>query len=215
MRAFVFLGAIALAATSGCSRPAPARELDHDLIRVTSDARLRTDTVGEGKWAEQATFVLAIAENTSKEGAYVTLAGELVDPSNARLGDLRAQSMWIPAGEQRTFALVDGAHKAQPNAKGAAIYVRGARVGAPPPAHVASVRTVMDGDKAVVQGVLENEAARPGTLQVVATFFAPDGRPMTRPFSVLWVDAKGGLPVQFVGPRGSTKATLVVGDVAY
>ncbi|HEY5944817.1 MAG TPA: hypothetical protein VIV40_04970, partial [Kofleriaceae bacterium] len=56
-----------------------ARQLDRDLIHVTSDARLRTDSVGGGKFTDLATFVLVEAENTAKDGAYVTLGGELTD----------------------------------------------------------------------------------------------------------------------------------------
>jgi hypothetical protein len=198
-----------------CAKKEP-RQLDRDLIRVTSDARLRTDTVGEGKFTETATFVLVEAENTSKEGAYVTLAGELADDTGTRVGELRAQSLWIPAGELRTFALVDMQRKARPDAKAAKIYVRGAQIPASPPtARVDDVRQVEDGDKVVVQGVVKNPADRGGNIMVIATFYGADGKPMTRPFSLLWVDKHGELPVQFAGPVGSKRGTIFAGDAAY
>lgn len=206
---------VVLAVLSACSTKSTTRELDHNLVHVTNDARLRTDEIGGGKWVEQATFVLVEAENTAKEGAYVTLAGELTDAAGTKVGDLKPQSLWVPAGDKRTFALVDRERKPRPTAKGAHIYVRGARISPPPQAHIIDDRQVADGDKMVVQGTLTNDAARGSNIMVVATFYAPDGRPMTRPFSVLWVEPKGSLPVQFVGPPGSTRGDLFVGDAVY
>jgi hypothetical protein len=209
MRAFLILLALA-----SCAQK-ESRQLDHELIRVTGDARLRTDTVGDGKFTDLATFVLVEAENTSKDGAYVTLGGELTDEAGTRVSELRAQSLWVPAGELRTFALVDKQRKARPTAKAAKIYVRGAKLGAPPPAHVEGMRTVEDGDKVLMQGVVKNEADRGGNIMVVATFYDANEKPMTRPFSLLWVEKRGELPVQFAGPPGSKRGTIFIGDVAY
>ena len=208
-RAFVLLVALV-----GCAKP-EQRQLDLDKIRVTSDARLRTDTIGDGKFTDLSTFVLVEAENTSDQGAYVTLGGELTDPDGKRVGELRAQSLWVPAGELRTFALVDKQRKPRPDAKAAKIYVRGAKLGKPPPAHVDGIKQVDDADKVLVQGVVKNEAKRGGNIMVIATFFDANQKPMTRPFSLLWVDANGTLPVQFAGPPGSKRGTIFIGDVAY
>lgn len=205
---------VLLVALAGCAKR-ESRQLDLDLVRVTSDARLRTDTVGDGKFTDLATFVLVEAENTAKEGAYVTLGGELADESGTRVSELRAQSLWIPAGELRTFALVDKQRKPRPSAKAAKIYVRGAKLGKPPPATVHGLRAIDDHGKAIVQATVKNEAGRGGNIMVVASFYGPDGKPMTRPFSMLWVDKNGELPVQFVGPPGSTRGTIFIGDVAY
>src|SRR5215510_15480241 len=82
---------VALAAglgLAGCTHGKPARNLDLDLIRVSPDARLRTDTVGDGQFASNASFVLVDAENTAAEGAYVTLGGELTDTAGALVGEL-------------------------------------------------------------------------------------------------------------------------------
>ena len=206
---------LALFVVAACDVP-QARELDHDLIRVSTDAELRTDTIGEGRWASRATFVLVDAENTAKDGCYVTLAGELDDASGARLGELRAQSLWIPAGEQRTFALVDRAQQARPSAAGAKIYVRGASVPkAPPVATVGQIREVEDYGKLVVQGIVHNEAKRPGRLVVIASFHDAGGKPMTRPFALVRVDAGASQPVQFVGPQGAKHGTIFIGDTVY
>ena len=193
----------------------PSRQLDTDLIRVTKDANLRTDTIGDGKFTELATFVLVEAENTSKEGAYVTLGGELTDGTNV-VSQLRAQSLWIPPGEMRTFALIDKERKPRPSAKAARIHVRGAMVPrTPPPMNVEGLREVADGDKTIVQGIVDNPIARGGNVMVFATFWDAGGKPMTRPFSLIWVPAKTKQPVQFVGPAGSKRGTIFLGDTAY
>jgi hypothetical protein len=206
---------VMVVAFAACAKKS-SRDLDHDLIRVTSDAHMRTDTVGDGKFTDLSTFVLVEAENTSKEGAYVTLGGELADETGKVVGTLRAQSLWIPAGELRTFALVDKERKPRPTAKAAKIRVRGARVPKiPPPASIEGFRMIPDGDKVLVQGMVRNDAARGGNIMVIATFYDAGGKPMTRPFSLLWVAPSANLPVQFVGPVGSVRGTLFVGDIAY
>ena len=192
-----------------------SNQLDFDLIRVTSDARLRTDTIGDGKFTDLATFVLVEAENKADKGAYVTLGGELTDLDGKRVSELRAQSLWIPAGELRTFALIDKSRKARPDAKAAKIYVRGAKLDQPPPAHVEGLRQVDDTDKILVQATVKNEAKRGGNIMVIATFYGADGKPMTRPFSLLWLDKQAEQSVQFVGPIGSKRGTIFIGDVAY
>ncbi|HEY5926372.1 MAG TPA: hypothetical protein VIV11_32020 [Kofleriaceae bacterium] len=199
----------------GCAKKPDTRQLDFDKIRVTSDAKLRTDTVGDGKFTDLSTFVLVEAENMSEQGAYVTLAGELTDETGKQVGELRAQSLWIPGGELRTFALVDKQRKPRPDAKAAKIYVRGAQLGQPPPARVEGLRQVDDHDKVVLQATIKNEAARGGDIMVIAAFYDANGKPMTRPFSMLWVDKSAELPVQFVGPVGSKRGTIFIGDVAY
>lgn len=211
VRALVLLVALVCV---GCAKP-EKRQLDFDKIRVTSDARLRTDTIGDGKFTDLATFVLVEAENRADVGAYVTLAGELTDLDGTRVGELRAQSLWVPAGELRTFALVDRQRKPRPDAKAAKIYVRGAKLGQPPPAHIEDPKQLVDGDKVIVQGVLANEAHRGGNIMVIASFYDEHDKPMTRPFSLLWVEKNGNQPVQFVGPPGSKRGTIFIGDVAY
>src|SRR5215831_9815857 len=107
--------------------------------------------VGEGKFEEQSMIVLVDAENTGKEGAYITLNGELADAGGSVVGELRAQSLWIPPGDERTFALVDRERKPRPTAAAARIHVRGASIPAvPPPAHVGELREVVDNGRIVV-----------------------------------------------------------------
>ena len=206
---------LVLLAVVACDAP-KARQLDHDLIHVSPDAELRTDTVGQGKFQDTATFVLVDAENTAKDGCYVTLAGELDDASGAKVGDLKAQSLWVPAGAQRTFALVDRERKPRPTAAAAKIYVRGADVPASPPtATVDGIRELDDYGKTVVQGTLHNPAARAGEIMVIASFHDAGGKPMTRPFTMIHIEAGASLSVQFVGPPGSKHGTIYIGDTVY
>ena len=207
--------ALLLVLIAACDPP-KVRQLDLDLVHVSPDARLRTDTVGEGKFAEQATFVLVDADNIAKEGAYVTLGGELADATKAVVGELRPQSLWIPAGETRTFALVDREGKPRPTAAAAKIKLRGAVVpDSPPAARVGELRELVDQDRIVVQGMLRNDAARAGNVMVIASFHDADGRPMTRPFSMIRIAANDHQLVQFVGPPGSKHGTIFVGDAIF
>ena len=192
------------------------RALDLDAIVVTPDARLRTDTVGDGAFARRATFVLVDAANTSRDGAYVTLGGQLTDSAGAPVGEFKAQSLWIPAGESRTYALVDRAQEARASASAARVVVRSATIpDYKPSARVDQIREIADNGKLVVQGVLHNDADRRSEIQVIASFHAADRRPMTRPFTLLHVPAHSDQPVQFVSLPGAAHGTIFVGDTAY
>jgi len=204
------------AALAGCSHSKPARNVDLDQIRVSADARLRTDVVGDGKFASTASFVLVDAENASPDGAYVTLGGELRDAAGTRVGELRAQSLWVPAHEARTFALVDGERVARPTAAAARIKVHGAVIPDDPPrARIADLHTFDDRGKIVVQAYLVNAADRPGQIMVIGSFHDTHGQPMTRPFQMIEIAANQRRVVQFVGPEGSTRGTIFVGDAVY
>ncbi|MDB4963037.1 MAG: hypothetical protein JWP01_3036 [Myxococcales bacterium] len=214
MRAVVLL--IALFAGSACKNTTASRSLDLDAIRVTGDARMRTDTVGEGGFASTSTFVLVDAENASSTGAYVTLAGELTDSTGGTVGVLKPQSLWVPGGERRTFALVDTERVARPASTSARIVVRGALIpDEPPRARIEQLHVFDDYGKSVVQANLVNDADRLGQIMVIAAFHDADGRPMTRPFQMIQIDRKQTRPVQFVGPQGSKTGTIFVGDVVY
>jgi hypothetical protein len=202
-------------ALAACEKPTN-RQLDLDLVRITPDAKLRTDSVGEGQFSELATFVLVDAENTGREGAYITLAGELTDDHDQIVSELKAQSLWIPPGELRTYALVDRERKPRPSAKKARIKVRSATIPErPPPAHVDALKEIEDDGKLVVQGTLHNDAPRPGQIMVIASFHGIDGRPMTRPFTLLKLEPHTDQAVQFVSPPGAKHGTIYVGEMSF
>jgi hypothetical protein len=199
-----------------CERSSPQRNLDLDAIRISGDARMRTDVVGDGKFASTASFVLVDAENTAGDGANVTLGGAFTDASGAVVGELKPQSLWIPAHESRTFALVDTQRVPRPGATSARINVHGAVVPAEPPrARITELHSFDDRGKIVVQAYLVNTADRPGQIMVIGSFHDAHGQPMTRPFQMVAIAAADRRVVQFVGPQGSTRGTIFVGDAIY
>jgi hypothetical protein len=225
---------IALLLLCGCSHGEPKRELDLDRIDVLG-ATMRTDTVGDAELKETSTFVLVDARNLASEGAYVTLGGELIDAGGSVVGQLALQSLWIPAGDTRTFALVDTERKPRPTAKSARAKVRGASIFPPPLARIEEANVFDDHGQLVIQAYLVNDAPGDGTIMVVAAFHDAGGRPLTRPFSVVRIkgrevpatpgdcpDSGAGrlplaskCPIQFVGPAGAKKATMFVADTIY
>lgn len=234
--------ALLLLALAACSKSeSQSKQLDPNLIEVVDNARLRTDTVGlshhveehgiapatvteDRRFASEATFVLVDAKNPTPDGAYVTLAGELRGEGGATVGALKAQSLWIPAGETRTFALVDAERKPRPATTSAKIVVTGALVTHDPPRmRISELHTFVDTytesgapvSRIVAQANLVNDATRLGKAVVIASFHDKDGRPLTRPFQVIEIDGARTTPVQFVGPAGSTTGTIFVGDVVY
>ena len=210
------LGAALVAGAGGCRRREASQQLDLELIRVSADARMRTDVVGGGAFTDQATFVLVDAENGGAQGAHVTLGGALVDGEGAEVGALKPQSLWIPAGEARTFALVDRERKARATAASARIEVRGALVPVDPPrARIEELHTFTHEDRVIVQAYLVNDADRLGQAMVIGSFHDETNRPMTRPFEMLEIAAKSRRVVKFIGPPGSKRGTIFVGDVVY
>jgi hypothetical protein len=208
--------AACLLGIAACGRSRPARNLDLDAIRISGDARMRTDVVGDGKFASTATFVLIDAENTAAEGAYVTLGGELTDAARTTVGELTSQSLWVPAHESRTFALVDRERAARPSSAAARIKVRGALIpDEPPRAHIADLHSFDDRGQIVVRAYLVNDAARPGQMMVIGSFHDAHDQPMTRPFQMIPLGPHDRRVIQFVGPPGATRGTIFVGDVIY
>jgi uncharacterized protein YdeI (BOF family) len=202
-------------AFAACSKT-KARQLDLDAIEIVGTPHLRTDTVGDGKFTDTSSFVLVDAKNNAEEGAYVTLAGSLTDDGDQVVGTLNPQSLWIPAHEIRTFAIIDSERKPRPASTSATILVRGAFIPKDPPrTAIEELKTYQDGDHLVVQGFVVNQAPRVGNLMVIASFHDKADRPLTRPFSMVPVGGNEKKPVQFVGPPGSVRGTIYVGDVVY
>lgn len=205
---------MAVAAACGSSRR--TEHLDLDRIEVSSDARMRTDTVGGGTFTDTATFVLVDARNRADAGAYVTLGGALTDAAGATAGTLAPQSLWIPPGESRTFALVDTERKPRPAAMAARIEVRGAAVATDPPrVRIEELRSFTAGDRVIVQAYAVNGADRPSVFLAIGAFHDAQNRPMTRPFEPLTLKPGERSVVKFVGPSGSKRGTIFVGDAAF
>jgi hypothetical protein len=200
----------------GCAKSEPAKKIDHELIDIAPVQVVRHDQVGEGDFETRATYVLVDAVNTSGEDALVTLAGTLVDPGGTAVGTLRPESIRIPKGGTRTFALVDDRNQERPTATRAELEVRGAMVPKWVPAvRIHDVKVFDDRGRVMLAGNVTNEADRPGKIIVLAGFHDASGAPMSRPFIVLELGSKITDTVRFVGPEGSKTGYLFLGDASF
>ncbi|MCA9677644.1 MAG: hypothetical protein KC464_21660 [Myxococcales bacterium] len=210
------LAVAAITLGAACGRHAPGEPFDPGAIKISTDRVVKTDTVGDGEWERQATFVLVDADNVSAGELLVTLGGALTDATGAEVGALRPESLRIPAGGRRTFALVDAHDAARPTATGATIVVRGA---VPPrwqpDAHLADGHVFDDHGKVMVAANLVNDADRAGRVIVFAGFHDADGRPMQRQFLLAEIGAHITQVVRFVGPEGSKSGYVYLGDASY
>ena len=50
---------------------------------------------------------------------------------------------------------------------------------------------------------------------MIASFHGKDGRPMTRPFSLMEIGPKQTRHLQFVGPPGSVRGAIYIGEETY
>jgi len=193
-------------------------QVDPAKITVMADKlNLRHDVVGEGKFAGQATFALVDARNQHGVDVEVTLGGDLIDARGQVVGALRPESLRIPAGARRTFALVDDRNQARPSAVSARVRV----VGATETRHAdmlsvdrGTIHTLGE-DRLQASAILDNRAERNVKVIVLAAFYDAADRPVARPFSVLELDGKTSRPVEFTGPPGSTKGYIFTGQLVY
>lgn len=193
------------------------REVDPSLLEVDrAGLVLRTGTVGVGDEKPSATFVLVDAHNTADRPLMVTLGGNLVDAAGKPVGTLRPDSLWVPADGIRTFALVERDLKA-PEAAGAEVEVVGAFPAEHDPAMYVddSGGAFLDQGRVVVNGNVVNTAERAGKVIVIAGFYDAEGRLLERPFQVLVVGPGAKRAVQFVGPEGSRKGYMFIGDAVF
>jgi hypothetical protein len=192
-------------------------EVSHDLVHVDADRlAVRTGPVGHDRWKSNATYVLVEAKNTDQKDLMVTLSAELLDADRKVVGKTRKESIRIPAGGSRLFALVDDKQVERKTAIGARVDVRGAEVvDYPAPFVVTDGHVYSDQDRAVVAGYVLNNADRPGKAMVLAAFFDEKGRPMKRTSTLFDIAGKGKRGMQMVGPDGSRGAYLFIGEVQY
>jgi hypothetical protein len=214
VRSLLLLLLVPIAA--GCARREPAERLDPGQVRLSTDRVLRTGPVGEGRWETRATFVLIDAENRSASDLLVTLEGTLQDGAGAAVGRLRAESLWVPRGGRRTFALVDAEHQERPTATGAQVTVAGAMVPRwAPRVRIHDAHIFDDRGRVMIAARVTNDADRPGAQIVFAAFHDAEGRPMARPHEVLQLGAGISRVVRFVGPEGSRTGYLFLGDATF
>ncbi|HTJ44888.1 MAG TPA: hypothetical protein VL463_22430 [Kofleriaceae bacterium] len=213
MRRFVLV--VSCWALAGCPRDnSKPPQADHALIAISPKLTVRTDAIGdEGK---PATFVLVDADNHSTEELLVTLTGDLVDDHGAVVGHLRKDELRIPSGGRRTFALVDDHVTARASATSAKIEVDSASLPlGPSPMRITEGHVFADNGRAVAQAYVINDSDHAGKAIVIAGFYDADGKPMTRPYSVIELGAGAKQTAQFVGPPGSKTAYIFIGETAY
>ena len=172
--------------------------------------------VGTGKYEKRATYVLVDAANPGDIDLSVTLGGQFLDQDNQVVGQIARQSLRIPAKGTRTFALVDDQREAHASATGATIEVTSAvQLDYEEQITITDLHEYQDGDRIVVKGYVKNTVGRIGKAVVFATFYDAEERPMKRPSTVFRLERHARRGVQFVGPPGSVRATLSVGDIVY
>ena len=221
MRTSAFIAITALCVSlSGChkKRTKDDRDVDFGLVRVARDkANLRHDTVGHDQWQSRATFVLIDAHNDHNEDLLVSLGGYLVDAQGNRVGKVRPESLRIPAGGVRTFAMIDDEQKVRETAVAGDIEVVGAYVpNYPPLVQVTDGAAYRyDSERIVVNGVVRNAVDRPTRVIVLAGFYDADDRPLTRPFTEMFLPGLGTSNAQFPGPPGAIKGYIFIGDMVY
>lgn len=216
----VVLTAILMAtALAGCGRSQAReeREVDPSLVRLDTERLiLRHDRIGHDQWESQATFALVDAHNEHSQDLLVTLGGDFVDKEGRAVGTIVPESLRIPAGGVRTFAMVDKERAERPEATGVRLRVLGAYVpNYVPPVQVTDGAVYQDGDRAVVNAMVRNAVDQPVRVLVLAGFYDREGRPIRRPFTEMYLPGDGSHPAQFVGPPGSVQGYIFIGDMVY
>lgn len=204
--------------SAGCEKEGwKSNEADRRLIVVAgAKMTLQTGAVGTGEHEKKATYVLVDAENPSDMELSVTLGGQFLDKNDQVVGVMIKQSLRIPAKGVRTFALVNEKRVANPNATGATIEVTSAvQLNYEEQITITDLHEYEDGNRIVVKGYVQNTVGRIGRAVVFATFYDAQGRPMKRPSTMFRLERNARRGVQFVGPSGSVRATLSVGDIVY
>lgn len=202
---------------AGCREAAPESPVDPRAIAIAADTlAVRTGPVGEGKWRRDASYVLVEAKNTGDEDLLVTLSGALTGPELRSSAPLVRESIRVPAGGSRLFALVDQEQAVRVGASDARVELAGAvRVGYAPPFTITRGAVVMDQDRAVAAGDVHNTADRQGQAVVIGAFFDRKGRPLERTSTLFKLAAGGTRGVRLAGPPGSRSAYLFIGEVEY
>ncbi|MCP4446004.1 MAG: hypothetical protein GY811_11755 [Myxococcales bacterium] len=214
----LLLGLALCALAGGCEKDTwKPKEADRKQIVLHGELMtLHTGTVGSGEHVSESTYVLVDATNPSKLELAVTLGGSFLDAEGAELGTLQRQSLRLPAGGTRTFALVDNKQGAHPTASGASIEVTSAvQLHYPDQVTITDFAEYEDNGRVVVAGYVQNTVERIGKALVIATFYNEAGKPMQRPSTLFRLERKARRGVQFVGPPGSVRGTLSVGDIVY
>lgn len=213
-RLFVAAAAASLVAAA-CSKRRAVR-VPSGVIEIGEQVRVKTGPVGAGKHEADVTYALIDATNHGDRDVVVALGGSLLDAGGNELGPTRPEVLRIPAGKTRMFALVDRAGRRLSEADGAAIELVGAHYAEHDRVVSISQKSVRDDQgRAVASGYVENRGHGAATIMVIAAFYDARQRPLERAATALRIDPGYGRSAQLVGPPGSRRAALYLGDVGY
>jgi hypothetical protein len=220
-----------------CKTPSGPERIPVAQIKIVSAAKLRTSPVGGrmsanevALWKQElgrdqpffagddeavdASYVLVDAENRSERDAFVTVDGTLVGAG--KTGKLRPESLYVPAGDRRTFLLLDDKLAPEPWAQSVDVVVKGAMVAKFAPAMtITDVNVFTEDDHVVAAANVTATAKRPGEGIIHCAFHDADGDPLSRGHAVLVLEPGKTSVVRFKGPPGSKTATIFAGDEVY
>lgn len=211
------LAAVALSAACADSAGSySVRTLPGGSVEVdASSLMLRTSEIGYRGQSRPASTALVDVRNPLSVPVEVELVGALRDGAGKAVGELHPDSLRIPAGGQRTFALVHHAGAVE-SAVAADAVVRRARIARfDEPVAVKDGNVYRDGNRVVVAANIENLVDREAYVIVIAGFYDGEGRIVKRPFTVLRLQPMATMPARFVGPAGSESGYIFVGDSRY
>ncbi len=186
------------------------------VLEVRRDAStLLSGSVGSGKFEQRGTYVLVDVANPLSVDVIATLEGDLLDAKGTKVGALNPDTLRIPTGAQRTFALVHHS-KEVPDAVSADIRVAHTQIAKyRPTMGMSDANVYQDGDRVVVAANLHNDTDKETIVVVLAGFYDASGKIMKRPHTVLRIPSTVTHPVRFVGPSGSKTGYLFLGEQIY
>lgn len=206
---------VATAVAVGCTGKR-AERVPPELLELSAERLLVTGPVAAGSAEATATYVLVDVTNRADRDAFVAVRGELLDAAEISLGPTIRETLRIAAGETRLFALVDGKKRRLDTATGSRLAIEAASFAKGPANVVVSGAQVhIDEGRAVVEGYIENRARNPVRAVVIAAFYDAGGAPVKRAATLFEIDGGMRRSAQFVGPPGSTRAGLFIGDHIY
>lgn len=193
------------------------KKLDSSAVHVATDRlHLRQVTVGlEERYRKVATVVMVDVRNKHDSDINVTLGGKLFDANNKPVGTLTKQSLRIPKGKTRLFALVDSESKQRKSAAGASVEVAGVHeVKSDEEILIDGVKIYKDQhvDRVILQASVKNGGKAVTRTLVLCAFYDKNNVPLSRPFSELRLKIGESKDVQFVGPEGSVRAEIYPGE---
>lgn len=216
MRAALVAGAIAaVLAAPGCNDPRKPDPIPAGIVIREASLVLRAGPIGV-KNREDGTYVFVDVENQTAEDRDVAIVGDLHDPSGKAIEALSIDEMRVPAGGQRTYALV--APVLVPDGTTAKLRVHRAPPSIGPPSIVLSPHPLSrseDGTRPVQIVTVRNMVSRDAHVTVAATFRDDAGAILARPFVILELRGGRSRDFDFLGPAGATRADVFVSEITH